>query len=473
MRSRKPPKTKTPSITEQIRAKDEEQRLRDKAYEIWEKRGKTGTLEENWDAAIKALKWQRLLQPFSNFWHWTGIQEKKGWEVVQLLVGISIPIVLFVGGQYFTTQNNEKQQKLADDKTTQDRQLADDKNKQDTLVKYLDQMADSLQHGLLKANPGDDQFIVAQSRTVLALQSLDKKRQHLVIQFLQTAGLNKVGEQTKPNQDGKIQLKKSDKVLLYQAQMSKAILANSDLSGGVLIGVNLEQANLGCYPRESKDSGQCSDWSGAHLNKATLSGATLSGATLSGAHLSDADLSDATLSGAHLSGAHLSGAHLNKAHLNKAHLFDATLSGADLGSADLSDATLILAHLNKAHLSGAHLSDATLSGAHLSDATLDGAHLRLARLGSADLSGADLSGADLLATDLRGAKNFDPRQLRGERQPLLCNVALSADFKDKDKLKDRDCDRLPQKLLERDPQRFSSLEAAKKYVDEARQKKLK
>jgi len=458
MRSRKPPKTKTPSITEQIRAKDEEQRLRDKAYEIWEKRGKTGTLEENWDAAIKALKWQRLLQPFSNFWHWTGIQEKKGWEVVQLLVGISIPIVLFVGGQYFTTQNNEKQQKLADDKTTQDRQLADDKNKQDTLVKYLDQMADSLQHGLLKANPGDDQFIVAQSRTVLALQSLDKKRQHLVIQFLQTAGLNKVGEQTKPNQDGKIQLKKSDKVLLYQAQMSKAILANSDLSGGVLIGVNLEQANLGCYPRESKDSGQCSDWSGAHLNKATLSGATLSGA--------------------HLNGAHLSGAHLNKAHLNKAHLFDATLSGADLGSADLSDATLILAHLNKAHLSGAHLSDATLSGAHLSDATLDGAHLRLARLGSADLSGADLSGADLsgadlLATDLRGAKNFDPRQLRGERQPLLCNVALSADFKDKDKLKDRDCDRLPQKLLERDPQRFSSLEAAKKYVDEARQKKLK
>jgi hypothetical protein len=93
-----------------------------------------------------------------------------------LLVGISIPIVLFVGGQYFTNQNNEKQQRLADDKASKT-----------TLVKYFDQMADSLKDGLLKTNPGDDRFIVAQSRTVLALQSLDKKRQHLVIQFLQAA----------------------------------------------------------------------------------------------------------------------------------------------------------------------------------------------------------------------------------------------------------------------------------------------
>ena len=59
----------------------------------------------------------------------------------------------------------------------------------------------------------------------------------------------------------------------------------------------------------------------------------------------------------------------------------------------------------------------------------------------------------------------------GEVQPLLCNGALPESFQDKDKLKNRDCDRLPQKLLEHDPQRFRSLEAAKKYVDEARQKK--
>jgi len=429
MRSRKSPKTKTPSITEQIRAKAYEQRLRDKAYEIWEKRGKTGTLEENWDAAIKALKWQRLFQPFSNFWHWTGIQEKKGWEVVQLLVGISIPIVLFVGGQYFTTQNNEKQQSLADDKT-----------KQDTLAKYLDQMADSLQHGLLKANPGDDQFIVAQSRTVLALQSLDKKRQHLVIQFLQAAGLNKVGEHTKPDQDGNIQLKKSDKVLLYQAQMSKAILANSDLSGGILIGVNLEQANLGCQPRESEKPGQCSDWSNADL---------------SGADFFQSDLQGVKLSRASLDGADLQGVELSRASLDGADLSRAKLNIADLTDTNLSDY----------HMEG-NVRMYTFNGTNLTHANLTHANLT-----HANLTRANLSNAILLATDLREAKNLDQTQLRGEQQPLLCNVALPEGFKDKDKIKDRDCDRLPHELLKRDPKPFQSLEEAKKYVNEARQKK--
>ena len=61
----------------------------------------------------------------------------------------------------------------------------------------------------------------------------------------------------------------------------------------------------------------------------------------------------------------------------------------------------------------------------------------------------------------------------GEVQPLLCNVALPEGFKDKDKLKDRDCDRLPQELLKREPQVFQSLEKAKKYVDEERQPKWK
>jgi hypothetical protein len=64
----------------------------------------------------------------------------------------------------------DKEQLIADNKAQQDRQLADDKSKQDTLVKYLDQMANSLNNGLRKAQPGDDKFIVAQSRTVLLAQ---------------------------------------------------------------------------------------------------------------------------------------------------------------------------------------------------------------------------------------------------------------------------------------------------------------
>ena len=53
----------------------------------------------------------------------------------------------------------------------------------------------------------------------------------------------------------------------------------------------------------------------------------------------------------------------------------------------------------------------------------------------------------------------------------MCNVALPEGFKDKDKLKNRDCDRLPQELLKRRPQRFKSLEEAKRFVDRAKQEK--
>ena len=154
----------------------------------------------------------------------------------QLLVAPLVLAVIGLGLQEYVKQHD---QKLADDKAQQDKRFADDKAKQDTLVKYFDQMADSLKEGLLQAKPGSDKFIIAQSRTVIALQSLDKKRQQLIIQFLQAAALNKVGDQTKPDSNGNTQLKVGDRVLLYQAQMEGANLANNDLSGAVLIGAHL------------------------------------------------------------------------------------------------------------------------------------------------------------------------------------------------------------------------------------------
>jgi hypothetical protein len=53
---------------------------------------------------------------------------------------------------------------------------------------------------------------------------------------------------------------------------------------------------------------------------------------------------------------------------------------------------------------------------------------------------------------------------------LLCNTALPTTIKVNP---DQGCERLPQELLWREPQFFKSLEAAKKYVDEAKQKKRK
>ena len=322
-----------------------EEQISAKAKALWEQRGADSTDTENWQDAIQALKREQAVRrvtrplkrlwwktglgtPLQRWWRWTGLREKKGWD---LATSISIPLVLFLGSQYFTSQNNDKQQTLADERTHQERQLADDKSKQDTLVKYLDQMADSLQHGLLKAKPGDDQFIVAQSRTVLALQSLDRKRQHLVIQFLIASGLNERPDgdwRPRDKQGQHNPLPAKSRVLLYRAQLSKANLINSDLSGAVLLGANLDRANLGCHPLESQDPGQCSDLSLADLRRAKLNGA----------NLSHADLSEADLSGANLYGANLRSADLTFVRLSSANLSNANLSGAVLLSTDLRQA---------------------------------------------------------------------------------------------------------------------------------------
>jgi len=52
-------------------------------------------------------------------------------------------------------------------------------------------------------------------------------------------------------------------------------------------------------------------------------------------------------------------------------------------------------------------------------------------------------------------------------------VVLPENFKDKDKFKDQDCAEMPAALHKRHPNRYESLEDAKKEVDEARQKQWK
>jgi uncharacterized protein YjbI with pentapeptide repeats len=281
-----------------------DEQIRSKAYQISQKYPERSP-DENWDAAIKAIKKERFFRPLISIWRWTGIPEKKGWDILQLAVTASIPVLLFFGTQYFSTKNNKQQQKVATDKANQD-----------TLVKYLDEITKLLDHNLLKVNKiSDEKFIIAQAKTVIALQSLDKSRQQLVIQFLDAAKLNTLV---------------GGKGILYQARMSKANLNESDLSG-------------------------------ANLYHADLSGANLYHADLSVANLSDADLIFANLSGANLSGANLSGANLYHADLSVANLYHADLSVANLYHADLSDADLRLANLNGANLNGANLSRADLT----------------------------------------------------------------------------------------------------------------
>ncbi|MGQ9871358.1 pentapeptide repeat-containing protein, partial [Leptodesmis sp.] len=220
------------------------EQVKTKAYELWKARdGKGGSPElEDLKKAIDSLKAERSPMEWASdythsniqrIWKWTGIGDKKLWDILQLLI---VPMLLAVGGYYLNQQASQRQDKLADDRRKQDQQLADDRRKQDqqlaeerakqeTLNKYLDQMSELLMNkGLRKARLEDEVFVLAQSRTTTALRDLDTKRQTLLLQFLSSADL----------------LAPKGKTGILQ----EAFLSDANLRGVNLRNANLQGANL-------------------------------------------------------------------------------------------------------------------------------------------------------------------------------------------------------------------------------------
>ena len=176
------------------------------------------------------------------------------------------------------------------------------------------------------------------------------------------------------------------------------------------------------------------------------------------------------LEGSHWGGSNLRRTNLSKARLRKADFSNANLSKTNLSEAKLRKANLSGANLSGSNLSGAELTEADLSSTNLYKANFSEADLSNANLSNANLSNADLHEAILLATDLRTSKSLTKDHLEGDRTPLICNVALPQDMNavvDSN----RDCDCLPQILVNRYPQHFASLEEAEIVVNEAKQKK--
>lgn len=167
----------------------------------------------------------------------------------------------------------------------------------------------------------------------------------------------------------------------------KPDLREADLTGRILVGVNLARARL----------------AGAYLARAQLRAADLRGADLSGAELQEANLCRADLSEANLTEAALNSADLTAANLTRAELIAADLGGANLKDADLTAANLTEADLGRAILDGAILCEATLYKAELRGASLAQANLTRASLGAASLLSAQLPGATLAHANLRSA----------------------------------------------------------------------
>lgn len=173
---------------------------------------------------------------------------------------------------------------------------------------YIDNIQDLLlNHNLLGSKQNDDVAILAQARTLIALQGLDPERKrHLLI-------------------------------LLYEDEL----IGFDDISHNLHVPI-------------------------IKLNNAKILSPNLNEALFYGANLSNVDLSNVNLQGADLSNTNLNNVKLQNAELTDVIFFQASLVGAHLNNADLTGAVLIGANLSNTNLTGAkNLTQAELNRVNL------------------------------------------------------------------------------------------------------------
>jgi len=169
---------------------------------------------------------------FGSEWTWTGLTKPKlrtFWDWLSLLI---VPVVLALGGYFFTRSENRRTREDADRQRSLDRQIADERRQDDMLQAYLDGMSQLLTDGarpLHRAQLGDSLSTVARARTLTVLTRLEGERKGSVVRFLYESGLI-----TKPRL-----------ILdLRDADLSNADLGIADLSEAYLFGADLSEADL-------------------------------------------------------------------------------------------------------------------------------------------------------------------------------------------------------------------------------------
>ena len=227
--------------------------------------------EQNWTDACLELNSAFLLRWRPSLLRWLGASEKTGWDWMELLLKLSVPLTISFGGWFLGTLNSNRQNEIAQ------------ANQKDAVIRdYIKEMKGMLLDKAVAKEakqPGSEANGVARALTLTALTQLKGEgpaRRTLVFQFLRESNFP---------------------ILAGSEKVQGANLAGYDLSETDLIGANLRGADL--------------------------QGANLSRAYLFRADFSDADLIDANLSRATLSDADLSGANLSRANLSEANLIGA------------------------------------------------------------------------------------------------------------------------------------------------------
>ena len=313
-----------------------DEQIRVKAYQLWEK-NKEQSPEENWNAAVKALERERFWRPLISVWRWTGIGEKKGWDIV---TGLSLPLIVFGGGILFNYLNGQQQQKIAEEK-----------QKDELLKTYINDMKASLlnkEYPLKGWKKNSENKSIARTITLTTLMQLNSEQDK-----------QKVKEEKYNQRKGLIMQ------FLYESDLINTYTPIIPLNTADFTFANLESASLGS----------------ANLESASLGSANLETASRKSAYLESAELNNKIVN--------LEGANLNSANLNSADLENANLNSANLNSANLNSASLISADLNNANLKSANLKSANLKSASLISANLAFADLAFADLAFANLNSAD------------------------------------------------------------------------------------
>jgi Pentapeptide repeats (8 copies) len=283
------------------------------AGRLWSKREAKeihGNAETDWEDAGHMLhNWQfrqltRARYIWHCFWQRTGLPGKTVLDLVQL-VGLPLAILLITNSYNSASQRDSLQNALAQKNLEIDKAADDERQK--LLDEYLKDIMSLVKEedpwdcqvlttDCKNWNPDDTAFSIARAKTFIAIQSLDPRRQRLVIQSLQSTGLN-----TLPN--GK------SRGLIAGAGGS---LARANLKGADLEGLNLDGVDL-----------QYADLQGANLVRTSMIGANLKGANLSDTKIESSSLIDA---------------NLENAYLFRASLVCTRLMGADFTGSMLSGA---------------------------------------------------------------------------------------------------------------------------------------
>ena len=194
--------------------------------------------------------------------------KKTLWDWLQLLI---VPIVLASAGFWFTMQQEDRQQRIEDQRARAEQQLEEQRAQDTRLQAYLDQMSVlMLDRKLLETEPGDPVHTLAQARTFTVIASLDAEHNRSVTRFLTDSKLTGKGESS-------VALLKGIRV--RHASLSGAFLSGADLSDDYPDHAELFEADL-----------KGADLEGADLTQALLPWADLSYTFLDEADLGEADL---------------------------------------------------------------------------------------------------------------------------------------------------------------------------------------